>query len=51
MIYVTVEKSHGQRNLGGCSPWGCKESYTTEHAHSVSIIIYLSIIIWRGQKE
>ena len=25
-----VEKSHGQRSLGGYSPWGCKESDTTE---------------------
>ena len=24
------EKSHGQRNLVGYSPWGCKESDTTE---------------------
>ena len=23
-------KSHGQRSLVGCSPWGCKESDTTE---------------------
>ena len=23
-------KSHGQRNLVDCSPWGCKESGTTE---------------------
>ena len=23
-------KSHGQRNLVGCSPWGCKESGMTE---------------------
>ena len=23
-------KSHGQRNLAGCSPWGHKESNTTE---------------------
>ena len=23
-------KSHGQRSLVGCSPWGCKESGTTE---------------------
>ena len=27
-------KSHGQRRLVGYSPWGCKESDTTEHAHS-----------------
>ena len=26
-------KSHGQRNLVGCSPWGCKESDTTEQLH------------------
>ena len=25
-------KSHGQRSLVGYSPWGCKESATTEHA-------------------
>ena len=25
-------KSHGQRSLVGCSPWGHKESDTTEHA-------------------
>ena len=23
-------KSHGWRGLMGCSPWGCKESHTTE---------------------
>ena len=23
-------KFHGQRSLVGCSPWGCKESYTTD---------------------
>ena len=30
-------KFHGQRSLVGCSPWGCKESGTTEateHAHT-----------------
>ena len=26
-------KSHGQRNLVGCSPWGHKESDTTERLH------------------
>ena len=25
-------ESHGQRNLAGYSPWGCKESNLTEHA-------------------
>jgi len=23
-------ESHGRRSLADCSPWGCKESYTTE---------------------
>ena len=34
-------KSHGQRSLVGCSPWGCEESDTTEWLHfhfSVSCI-------------
>ena len=26
-------KSHGWRSLVGCSPWGCKESDTTEWLH------------------
>ena len=26
-------KFHGQRSLVGYSPWGCKESDTTEHKH------------------
>ena len=26
-------KSHGQRSLVGCSPWGCEESGTTERLH------------------
>ena len=26
-------KSHGRRSLMGCSPWGCKESDTTEQLH------------------
>ena len=27
-------KSHGQRSLVGCSPWGSEESDTTERLHS-----------------
>ena len=26
-------KSHGWRSLEGCSPWGCRESDTTEQLH------------------
>ena len=32
-------ESHGQRSLVGCSPWGCKESDTTEQ-------LTLSLIRW-----
>ena len=28
--YSCLENPHGQRNLEGYSPWGCKESDTTE---------------------
>ena len=28
---ILAWRSHGQRNLAGFSPWGCKESDTTEH--------------------
>ena len=27
-------KSHGQRSLAGCNPWGLKESDTAEHRQS-----------------
>ena len=29
------EKFHEQRSLAGYSPWDCKESNTTEHAHGI----------------
>jgi len=28
-------KSHGQRRLGGYSPWGCKELDMTEHTCTI----------------
>ena len=31
--YSCLKKSHGQRNLVSCSPWGCEESDTTERLH------------------
>jgi hypothetical protein len=33
-------KSHGQRNLVGYSPWGPKESDTTERLHFLFTTIY-----------
>ena len=31
-----IGKSHGWRSLVGYSPWGCKESDTTEQLHFTS---------------
>ena len=28
---ILARKSHGQRSLAGCSPWGREESDTAEH--------------------
>ena len=42
-------ESHGQRGLVGCSPWGCKESDMTEHAH---VMFAERIgILWERTKE
>ena len=34
-------KSHGQRSLVGCSPWGCEESDTTELLHFEFSLSYI----------
>ena len=38
-------KSHGWRSLVGCSPWGCKESDTTErlHFHLTELCLFLVV--------
>ena len=33
-------KSHGHGNLAGYSPWDCKESDMTEHAHTTKMEKY-----------
>ena len=30
-------KSHGQRNLGRYSPWGCRELDTAEHSNMIAM--------------
>ena len=37
-------KFHGQRNLEGYSPWGHKESATTEHISTKNLIIKTLVI-------
>ena len=40
------EKSHGQRSLMGYSPWGCKESDTSEHIHKhIYVCVYVCVYI------
>ena len=36
-LLLWLGKSHGQRSLAGYSPWGRKESDTTEHTHAYRI--------------
>ena len=33
ILALLLGESHGWRSLEGCSPWGCKESDTTERLH------------------
>ena len=46
-------KSHGQRSLVGCSPWGCEESDTTDrlhfhfHALEKEMATHSSVLAWR----
>ena len=42
-------KSHGRRSLAGCSPWGRKESDTTEWLHRLSLhrdCHLADIVVW-----
>ena len=52
------EKYHGQRSLVGYSPWGCKESDTTERLHftmlncdSFQLFLFLIFHIYRGKRK
>ena len=38
-------KSHGCRSLAGYSPWGRKESYTTERLHFLFFVRFIHIIV------
>ena len=36
--YSCLENPHGKRNLAGCSPWGCKQSVTTERLSTAQCV-------------
>ena len=42
-------RSHEQRSLAGYSPWGCKDSDTTEHIH-ISIVDFRKITLQKVAK-
>ena len=42
-------RSHEQRSLAGYSPWGCKDSDTTEHIH-ISIVGFRKITLQKVGK-
>ena len=42
--YPCLEKSHGQRSLGGCSPWGCKKLGMTEWLSLPSFLTLLTLL-------
>ena len=52
---LLLGKSHGQRSLVGCSPWGSEESDTTERFHLTfhfhvlgkEMETYSSVLAWR----
>ena len=48
---LLLGKSHGRRSLVGCSPWGRKESDTTErlhfHALENEMATHSSVLAWR----
>ena len=37
----TLRDSEGQGNLESCSPWGCKESDTTEQLNNKGAMVHL----------
>ena len=41
--YSCLESLHGQRSLAGYSPWGCKESDTTEQLSKYHSSVYRSV--------
>ena len=49
--YSCLENPHGQRNLAGCSPWGCKGLDTTERLSTAQLeIIFVATIYFHYEK-
>ena len=48
--YSCLENPHGQRSLAGYSPWGCKESDTTEQLTIHTQVCSMLGKLWKSQK-
>ena len=50
---ILAWRIHGQRNLAGCSPWGCKESDTTEQLTGPRLYMHTHTLIcgWKSFLE
>ena len=44
-------KFHGQRSLAGYSPWGCKESHTTERTRAHTLTSEKNELLWTLKAE
>ena len=49
--YSCLENPHGQRSLVGCSPWGLKESNTTERLRQHTAQIFQSKLKWNYPQQ
>ena len=52
--YSCLESPHGQRSLVGCSPWGRKESDTTERLNTSVEPHYMQVegkVLWAYNKS
>ena len=43
--YFCLENPHGQRSLVGYSPWGCKESDTTEQLRIQHSLFNIALLL------
>ena len=50
-LVLLLGKFHGWRSLVGCSPWGRKESDTTEWHHFLFFFLFSCVRIWSRSKS
>ena len=48
---ILAGESHEQRSMGGYSPWGCKESDTSEQQTILTHLILILVVCIAGWKQ